>query len=74
MPQLNKHAVSGSIDSFIYLKTTEKGTNKLIRRVDITNSDKKEVIRYKKYIRKIFPQYFVFAELSNYKLESIFKL
>ncbi len=65
-------AVSGSIETFTYIKTVEKDMVTLVRRVNITNSETKEVVRYKKYMRKVFPQYFTFAEMSNEKLDCLY--
>ena len=65
-------AVSGSIETFTYIKTVEKDMATLIRRVNITNSETKEVVRYKKYMQKVFPQYFTFAEMSNEKLDCLY--
>jgi hypothetical protein len=69
---LSQTSVSGSIETFTYLKTVEKDMVTLVRRVNITNSEIKEVVRYKKYMRKVFPQYFTFAEMSNEKLDCIY--
>ena len=72
IPQLLEDAVSGSIETFTYIKTVEKDMVTLVRRVNITNSETKEVVRYKKYMKKVFPQYFAFAEMSNEKLDCLY--
>ena len=67
-----KTGVSGSIETFTYIKTVKKDMVTVVRRVNITNSNTKDVVAYKKYVNAIFPQYHSFAEMSNKKLDCIY--
>ena len=61
-----------TVGVFTYIKTVEKDMITLVRRVNITNSETKEVVRYKKYMKKVFSQYFTFSEMSNEKLDYLY--
>jgi hypothetical protein len=61
-----------TVEVFTYIKTVEKDMVTLVRRVNITNSETKEVVRYKKYMKKVLPQYFTFSEMSNEKLDCLY--
>lgn len=61
-----------TVGVFRYIKTVEKDMITLVRRVNITNSETKEVVRYKKYMQKVFPQYFTFTEISDIELDCLY--
>lgn len=71
---MNGEVNCDGVKTYTYLKTVKRDMVTLVRRVDITNSETKEIVSYKKYMQKVFPHYFTFAESSNEKLDCIYEV